>query len=74
MNQHTVDDVRAFPDVWAAAERAGDAAATARLLTDDFAGIGPVGYVLPKDAWPARHADGLRFIAGTPGAPGPASS
>ncbi len=37
---------------------AGDAAATAALLTDDFVGIGPLGFQLPKDAWLGRVTSG----------------
>jgi ketosteroid isomerase-like protein len=50
-----------FLDAWASAERDGDTATTDRLLTDDFVGIGPVGYALPKAAWLARHRDGLHY-------------
>jgi ketosteroid isomerase-like protein len=42
-------------DTWATAERTGDAPALARLLTDDFVGIGPVGFVLD------RFDQGLRY-------------
>ena len=47
-----------FLDEWTAAERTGDAAGLDRLLTDDFVGVGPFGFQLPKPAWLARHAPG----------------
>ena len=46
---------------WVESERTGDAERLDGLLTDDFVGIGPVGFVLPKDAWLARFAQGLRY-------------
>lgn len=52
---NTVNDTLA---TWADAERLCDAATTNSLLTDDFLGIGPVGFQLPKDAWVQRLTDG----------------
>lgn len=43
---------------WADAEQRCDAATTDSLLTEDFLGIGPVGFQLPKDAWMQRLTDG----------------
>jgi ketosteroid isomerase-like protein len=51
-------DLDTFITAWADAERGADAATTERLLTDDFVGIGPVGFELPKSAWLQRLAGG----------------
>jgi ketosteroid isomerase-like protein len=53
-----MDDFDTFLAAWTDAERGGDAAATDRLLTDDFVGIGPVGFMLPKQAWLQRLTSG----------------
>lgn len=57
------DSIRSFLQQWAAAECAGDAAALGELLADDFVGIGPVGFVLPKAGWIGRHGQGLCYDA-----------
>jgi hypothetical protein len=57
----TINTLDAFLDGWTTAERHEDAAATARLLTDDFVGIGPVGFVLDKAAWLRRYGEGLSY-------------
>ena len=44
-------DINELLSGWTESERAGDAEHLDRLLTDDFVGIGPVGFMLPKDAW-----------------------
>jgi ketosteroid isomerase-like protein len=55
----------ASPDVldlvrsWAAAERHNDADALDVLLDHDFAGVGPVGFVLSRRQWLERFDHGL---------------
>jgi Domain of unknown function (DUF4440) len=36
-----------------------DAQALDGLLADDFAGVGPLGFVLDRDQWLARFGNGL---------------
>jgi ketosteroid isomerase-like protein len=44
---------------WAAAEQGNDAEALDGLLTYDFVGVGPLGFVLGRDQWLARFGNGL---------------
>ena len=44
---------------WAAAEARNDAATLDGLLADGFAGVGPFGFILTRDQWLARFANGL---------------
>ena len=53
-----MNDVNTFIEAWADAERDGDAVTTDRLLTDDFVGIGPLGFELAKSAWLQRQTIG----------------
>jgi ketosteroid isomerase-like protein len=53
-----MSDLTAFLTTWADAERDGDAVTTDRLLTEDFIGIGPIGFQLPKQAWLHRQTGG----------------
>lgn len=57
------DSIDSFFTEWSAAERAGDTAKLNDLISDDFVGIGPLGFSLPKPAWLARHGQGLRYDA-----------
>lgn len=43
---------------WVAAELGGDVVRLDELLTDDFTAVGPLGFVLPKQAWLARYQQG----------------
>jgi ketosteroid isomerase-like protein len=56
-----VTEIDEFLTDWMDAERSGDTSSLERLLTDDFLGVGPLGFVLPKDAWLARFAGGLAY-------------
>jgi ketosteroid isomerase-like protein len=52
------DSIQAFLDEWSAAERVGDTERIDAILTDDFTAVGPLGFILPKQAWLARHRPG----------------
>jgi ketosteroid isomerase-like protein len=55
------EQIPAFLSQWTAAERAGDGETLATLLTDDFCGVGPLGFILPRPAWLDRHHQGLAY-------------
>jgi ketosteroid isomerase-like protein len=57
MNEH----INTLLSDWTAAELAGDSQKLATLLTDDFSGVGPMGFVLPRSAWTGRHHRGLAY-------------
>ena len=67
------DSIQAFLDEWSAAEQAGDTERLEALLTDDFAGVGPLGFTLPRQVSDAGNwqlaAAHMSFIAATRGAP-----
>ena len=44
---------------WTAAEQRNDAGALDGLLAGGFAGVGPFGFILTRDQWLARFANGL---------------
>jgi ketosteroid isomerase-like protein len=59
-----MSDISTVLTEWTAAERTGDVTTVDRLLTDDFVGVGPLGFALPKPAWLGRlQGDDLHYDA-----------
>jgi ketosteroid isomerase-like protein len=56
--RQTIDQ---FLGGWTSAERRGDISRLDTLLSDDFVGVGPLGFVLPKQAWLGRFGGGLAY-------------
>ena len=56
-----MDEITDFLSAWTDAERTRDTAWLDAALTDDFVGVGPLGFGLPKPAWLARHQGELRY-------------
>jgi ketosteroid isomerase-like protein len=55
----TPDGVLDLVQRWAAAEEKNDAGILDGLLDGEFAGVGPFGFILTRDQWLARFANGL---------------
>ena len=64
--EHTEQEMVRLADAWATAELRGDTAFLENILADDFIGIGPLGFLLTKQEWLARHQTGdLKYTAHT---------
>ena len=64
--EHAEQEIVRLADAWATAELRGDTAFLEDLLADDFIGIGPLGFLLTKQEWLARHQTGdLKYTAHT---------
>jgi uncharacterized protein (TIGR02246 family) len=51
-------EVTRLASAWTNAELHGDTTVLERLLADDYVGIGPLGFMLTKQEWLARHKTG----------------
>jgi ketosteroid isomerase-like protein len=58
MPSATDERVLALTRTWIDAELRADVNALGSLLHDDFVGVGPLGFMLPKQAWIGRHRGG----------------
>lgn len=61
MNTETRDNagqILALHQQWAEAELRGDVAAIEPMLDADFLAVGPLGFMLTKEQWLARHQPG----------------
>lgn len=56
--EHTEQEIVRLVDAWAVAELHGDTTFLEKTLTDDFIGIGPLGFMLTKQEWVTRHQSG----------------
>src|SRR3989440_11751279 len=68
MNQENAEqEVLRLADAWATAELRGDTTFLERILADDYIGIGPLGFMLTKQEWLARHQAGdLKYESFSP--------
>ena len=56
--ENTEQEVLRLADAWATAELRGDTTFLESTLADDFIGIGPLGFMLTRQEWLARHTSG----------------
>lgn len=59
MNQdHTEQAVAQLAETWSTAELQADLSFLEKVLADDFVGVGPLGFLLSRQEWLARHETG----------------
>ena len=59
MNREQIEqEVAQLAGTWATAELRSDTAFLEKCLADDFVGVGPLGFLLTKQQWLARHQSG----------------
>jgi ketosteroid isomerase-like protein len=56
--EQTEQEVAQLADTWATAELQRDTAFLEKILADDFVGVGPLGFLLTRQEWLARHQTG----------------
>ncbi len=56
--EQTEQEVAQLVDTWATAELQRDTAFLEKVLADDFVGVGPLGFLLTRQEWLARHQTG----------------
>jgi ketosteroid isomerase-like protein len=56
--EYAEQEVVRLADAWANAELRGDITILERILANDYIGIGPLGFMLTKQEWLARHQAG----------------
>ncbi len=56
--ENTEKELLQLANSWIDAEKSGDSQFLEDTLTDDFIGIGPLGFMLSKNEWMERHKSG----------------
>lgn len=56
--EQTIQEIMDLTSAWTVAELHGDTTFLGNTLADDFIGIGPLGFLLTRPEWIARHQSG----------------
>jgi ketosteroid isomerase-like protein len=56
--EQTEQEIAQLAGTWATAELERNTAFLGQCLADDFVGVGPLGFLLSKQEWLARHQSG----------------